>query len=58
MSFRLLNPLGSHGGAQNLTQGFGENPQMYTPVTGRPGHSGIDLGIPVGTPVRLSLIHI
>ena len=34
-----------------ITQGFGENPELYKRF-GLPGHNGIDFGVPIGTPVR------
>jgi hypothetical protein len=34
-----------------LTQGFGENPQVYARF-GLAGHNGLDFGVPPGTPVR------
>ena len=34
-----------------ITQGFGGNAQMYSRF-GLAGHNGLDLGVPVGTPVR------
>lgn len=43
---RLLRPVDSQ-----LTQGFGENPQLYARF-GQPGHNGLDFGCPLGTPVR------
>ncbi len=33
-----------------LTQGFGENPQVYRPFS-LPGHEGLDWGVPSGTPI-------
>jgi murein DD-endopeptidase MepM/ murein hydrolase activator NlpD len=33
-----------------LTQGFGENPDVYAQF-GKPGHNGLDYGLPNGTPV-------
>lgn len=35
------------------TQGFGENPAYYAQY-GQKGHNGLDLGVPVGTPVYAS----
>ena len=35
-----------------ISQAFGARPEVYEPLTGRPGHSGIDFAVPVGTPVR------
>jgi len=37
-------------GAFPLTQGFGENPQVYRPFS-LPGHEGLDWGVPTGTPI-------
>lgn len=37
--------------AYPISQGFGENPAVYQPL-GFPGHEGIDLACPVGTPIR------
>lgn len=37
-------------GTPLITQGFGQNPDMYTPF-GLAGHNGIDFGIPEGTTV-------
>lgn len=51
MSIVLLNPVPKYG-KRNVTQGFGENPEVYQKLAGRPGHGGIDIGVPVGTPVR------
>ena len=51
MSIVLLNPVPKYG-RRNVTQGFGERPDVYQKIAGRPGHAGIDIGVPVGTPVR------
>lgn len=45
---RLVHPLG--GGAKPVTQHFGENPADYARF-GMAGHTGIDFGVPEGTPV-------
>ncbi|MDD2694824.1 MAG: M23 family metallopeptidase [Anaerolineales bacterium] len=44
--FRLLRPVDCP-----LTQGFGENPQLYARF-GQAGHNGLDFGCPLGTVVR------
>jgi len=36
-----------------VTQLFGANPQIYSRF-GKPGHNGLDFGLPVGTPVLAS----
>lgn len=51
MNFQLLNPVPKYG-RRNVTQEFGENPDVYQKIANRPGHAGVDIGIPVGTPVR------
>lgn len=45
---RLFHPLG--GGPAPITQHFGENPADYARF-GMAGHTGIDYGVPTGTPV-------
>jgi hypothetical protein len=45
MAIHLLWP--AHG---PITQNFGENPSFYA-QWGYPGHNGIDLGLPNGTPI-------
>ncbi len=37
-------------GTPLITQGFGQNPDLYKPL-GFAGHEGIDFGVPVGTTV-------
>lgn len=37
-------------GEYPVTQLFGENPEFYARF-GRPGHNGVDFGLPIGTPV-------
>jgi murein DD-endopeptidase MepM/ murein hydrolase activator NlpD len=36
-----------------ITQLFGANPQIYSRF-GKPGHNGLDFGLPIGTPVLAS----
>ena len=47
----LFNPVGSFGGSELISQVFGVNPQNYPDSKGR-GHNGIDLKLPIGTPIR------
>lgn len=37
-------------GTPLVTQGFGQNPEMYAPYN-MAGHNGIDFGVPEGTPI-------
>lgn len=41
-------------GAQKPSQGFGENKVAYYKADGQKGHSGIDWGMPIGTPIYSS----
>ena len=46
---RLIPPIPN----ARISQRFGEHPAWYAPY-GLAGHEGLDLAVPIGTPVRVA----